>query len=127
MHNNNDEKNPIKQQSFSKIIKIKKSKESNENPEGNKSTTAFTEKDILAFFFYIQMCVCVSVHRSLLLRSCEATSRPARGRSTTATAAGAAERPGPWAVWRQLSLSGWSWTCWDRLSEGPEGETEEFV
>lgn len=64
MHNNNDEKNPIKQQSFSKIIKIKKSKESNENPEGNKSTTAFTEKDILAFFFYIQMCVCVCVSPS---------------------------------------------------------------
>lgn len=65
--------------------------------------------------------MCLSV--CLLLGSDAATNCLARkapaGCSTTARTAGAAGRPGPQAIWRQPSFSGWRWRYLDHLSEGP--------
>lgn len=111
-----------------KFIKNQSEKESKERDriqrEIKVQQVLLRRKDIISCFAFsfIQMCVCQSV-----VVFCEATRRPVRRAparcSTTATAAGAAERPGPRAVWRQPSFSGWRWMYLDRLSEDPGRRT----
>lgn len=113
-----------------KFIKNQSEKESKERDriqrEIKVQQVLLRRKDIISCFAFsfIQMCVCQSV-----VVFCEATRRPVRRAparcSTTATAAGAAERPGPRAVWRQPSFSGWRWMYLDRLSEDPGRRTGE--